>query len=75
MNYAVSEHFDRFIEKQVATGRYVSGEAVIEEGLRLVEAREAKLKSLRDHVEAAILEEGGYTDEELGEILANDENE
>ena len=75
MNIAIDEHFDRFIQDQIASGRFESGEAVVEAGLRLVEERESKLQALRDHVEAAIAEGGGYTDEELDEILAADDKD
>ena len=75
MNYVVGEHYDKFIRDQVALGRFESGEAVVEAGLRLVEARESKLQALRDHVEAAIAEGGGYTDEELDEILAAEDKD
>ena len=73
MNYAVGEHFDKFIQEQVASGRFASGDDVVKEGLRLVEERESKLRALREHVDAAIAEGGGYTDEELDEILAADD--
>jgi antitoxin ParD1/3/4 len=39
------------------------------EGLRLVEEREAKLKSLRDTIEVALAEGGELTDEEVGAEL------
>ena len=73
MNIAIDEHFDRFIREQVASGRYKSGEAVVEAGLRLVEARESKLQALRAHLEAARAEEGGFFDEELDAILLRGE--
>ena len=45
-------HWDRFIDKQVATGRYGSAGEVIREALRALEAREAKLSMLIAHLEA-----------------------
>lgn len=75
MNYAVDEYFDKFIQEQVASGRFASGDAVVRAGLRLVEEREARLKALRDHVDAAIAEGGSYTDEEVDEFLAANDYE
>ena len=73
MHYTVGEYFDKFIQDQVASGRYASGDEVVQEGLRLVEARVTSLQALRDHVDAAIAEGGSYTDAELDEILANED--
>jgi antitoxin ParD1/3/4 len=58
MNVSVGEHWEKFIEKAVHEGRYGSASEVVREGLRLVEERQAKLKALRDEINAAI-ESGG----------------
>jgi antitoxin ParD1/3/4 len=47
-SFALSEHFNAFIEQQVKEGRYASASEVVREGLRLLEARETQLKALRD---------------------------
>lgn len=44
---SLSDHFDRFIEQQIASGRYGSASDVIRTSLRLLEEREAKLEVLR----------------------------
>ncbi|KJV08788.1 hypothetical protein VZ95_15515 [Elstera litoralis] len=44
---SLGDHFARFIESQVAEGRYGSASDVIRAGLRLLEQREAKLTALR----------------------------
>jgi antitoxin ParD1/3/4 len=49
---SLGAHWDRFIDKQVATGRYSSADEVIREALRSLEAREAKLSLLIAHLEA-----------------------
>jgi antitoxin ParD1/3/4 len=45
-------HFTKFIERQVAEGRYNSASDVVRAGLRLLEEEEAKLAALR----AALIE-------------------
>lgn len=48
---SLGAHWNRFIDKQVATGRYSSADEVIREALRALEAREAKLSILIAHLE------------------------
>lgn len=71
MSYAVSKYFDEFIRKQVESGRYNNPTEVLEQGLRLVEEREAKLVALKNHIEAAIERGGSFTDEEVAEAIEN----
>jgi antitoxin ParD1/3/4 len=49
---SLGAHWNRFIDKQVATGRYSSANEVIREALRALESREAKLSILIAHLEA-----------------------
>ena len=53
-NINLTDHFDRFIEAEVGSGRYGNASEVVREGLRLIERRKreerAKLKWLRDAV-------------------------
>ena len=58
MNVSIGERWENFVAKVVREGRYGSASEVVREGLRLVEEREAKLKALRDEINAAI-ESGG----------------
>jgi antitoxin ParD1/3/4 len=51
-SFALGDHFNAFIERQVAEGRYASASDVVRAGLRLVEEEEAKLAALR----AALIE-------------------
>lgn len=50
-NINLTEHFDRFVERQVSSGRYGNASEIVREALRLLEEkeheREAKLKALR----------------------------
>jgi antitoxin ParD1/3/4 len=44
---SLGDHFTRFIERQLAEGRYNSASDVVRAGLRLLEEEEAKLAALR----------------------------
>jgi antitoxin ParD1/3/4 len=69
MNVSVGKHWEEFIEALVKQGRYASATEVMREGLRLVEEREAKLKALRETIEASLAEEGEMSDEEVAADL------
>jgi antitoxin ParD1/3/4 len=66
----LTEHFDRFIEAEVGSGRYGSASEVVREGLRLIERRKqeerAKLKWLRDAVREGLDQIGKEASAELG---------
>ncbi len=51
-SFSLGEHFNNFVETQVAQGRYASASDVVRAGLRLLEEQEAKLAALR----AALIE-------------------
>jgi antitoxin ParD1/3/4 len=51
---ALGDHFAGFVERQVVEGRYGSASEVIRAGLRLLEEHEAKVKFLRDAIDAGI---------------------
>ncbi|MGB8279210.1 MAG: type II toxin-antitoxin system ParD family antitoxin [Methylovirgula sp.] len=69
MNLSVGRHWEEFVDDLVKTGRYASATEVMQEGLRLVQEREAKLKALRDTIEASIAEGGENTDEDVSAFL------
>lgn len=70
MNVSVGERWETFIERVVREGRYGSASEVVREGLRLVEEREAKLKALRDEVNAAIEGGGDNTADDIDAMIA-----
>jgi antitoxin ParD1/3/4 len=51
-NISLTEHFDRFVESSVKSGRYLNASEVVREGLRLLEEKTRqdalKLKGLRE---------------------------
>jgi antitoxin ParD1/3/4 len=64
----VGDYFAKFIERQIAQGRYDSASDVVAAGLRLLEEHEAKLEALR----AALIEgeqSGAPTPFDLEEFL------
>lgn len=66
---SLSDHFDRFIDQQLESGRYASVSEVIREALRLMERREAKLQALRRAIDDG-LESGPATPFDIEEIIA-----
>ena len=54
----LGDHFNRFIAKSIASGRYSSASEVIRAGLRLLEAETTLLKSTRKALIAG--EKSGY---------------
>ncbi|RRN65062.1 type II toxin-antitoxin system ParD family antitoxin [Caulobacter sp. 602-1] len=50
----LSEHFQSFIEGQIAEGRYGSASEVVRAGLRLLESHEAKLAALKAAVKEGL---------------------
>ena len=69
MNVSIGQRWEGFVESVVRSGRYGSASEVVREGLRLVEEREARLRALRETIDASIAEGGGVTDEEMQESL------
>jgi antitoxin ParD1/3/4 len=47
---SLSDHFTKFIDEQVESGRYGSASEVIREGLRRIEAEERQLAWLREQL-------------------------
>lgn len=48
----LGDHFERFVSRQVASGRYASASEVVRAGLRRLEEDTAQLAALREAIEA-----------------------
>lgn len=46
-SFFLGDHFDDFIDRQLATGRYGSASEVVRAGLRLLEQEDAHLEAVR----------------------------
>ena len=46
-SFSLGEHFNQFIDEQVADGRYGNASEVVRAGLRVLEERESQLATLR----------------------------
>src|SRR6266513_1063301 len=78
-NVNLTEHFERFIEAGVMSGRFSDASEVVREGLRLLEQREqedkAKLEWLRGAAKEGFddIEHGDYvtlrSGKEIGEVI------
>ena len=64
-NVNLTEHFDRFIETGVTSGRFSSASEVVREGLRLLEQREREDKAKLEWLRAAAKE--GFDSIDRGE--------
>lgn len=69
MDVSIGPRWESFIESIVADGRYASADAVMREGLRLVEEREQKMKALRETIQASIARGGSHTADEVRQRL------
>lgn len=69
MNVSIGNHWEQFVDGLVKSGRYGSASEVVRDGLRLVEAREAKFKALKDDIADSIARGGSYTADEVREYL------
>lgn len=50
-SFVLDEHYQAFIDREIAAGRYRSVSEVIRSALRLLEDREAQLRALRTALE------------------------
>jgi antitoxin ParD1/3/4 len=66
-NVNLTDHFDRFIESGVKSGRFSNASEVVREGLRLLEQREREDKARIEWLRAAAKE--GFDDIERGDYV------
>jgi len=67
-NVNLTEHFDRFIEAGITSGRFSNASEVVREGLRLLEQREKEDQAKIDWLRAAAKE--GYADIQRGDSVS-----
>lgn len=70
MNVSLGDRWEGFIEQVVREGRYASAGDVVREGLRLVEEREARLRALRQTLDASIAAGVRVSEDEIDAALA-----
>jgi antitoxin ParD1/3/4 len=66
-NVNLTEHFDRFIEAGITSGRFSNASEVVREGLRLLEQREREDQAKIEWLRAAAKE--GFDDIECGDYV------
>ena len=66
-NVNLTEHFDRFIDAGINSGRFSNASEVVREGLRLLEQRELEDKAKLKWLRAAAKE--GFDDIERGDYV------
>ena len=54
MNVSLTQQLEKFVNKQVASGRYQTASEVVREGLRLMQEREEKLADLRREIQIGL---------------------
>lgn len=66
----LTDHFVRFIDEQVASGRYGSADEVVVEGLRLVEERERRWRMTGDDPAEDAWDESALSEEDARKLAA-----
>jgi antitoxin ParD1/3/4 len=64
-SYSIGKHFEAFIERLIASGRYSTASEIIRDGLRLIEEREQDREAKLEWLRAAIQEGLGSPVEEV----------
>ena len=67
----LGDHWEVFIKKEVASGRYGSASEVVRDALRTLEDKKTKLSALRVHLGegAEQAEQGEYINQSVNEML------
>jgi antitoxin ParD1/3/4 len=66
-SYTVGERYEKFIRKQVASGRYNNASEVVRAGLRLLESEEEERKRKLAELDALLAE--GLADIDAGRVV------
>lgn len=69
----LGEHFDKFINQQLNSGRYGSASEVVRAGLRALEDQEAKIINLRNMLVEG--ENSGVTDYSYDSLISELDND
>ena len=71
---SLGEHWEAFIKKEIASGRYGSASEVVRDALRSMEVRKTKLEALRAHLAegATQARNGDFVDDFSMDSLIND---
>ena len=69
MKFSIDERLEKFVEKSVENGLYRSPSEMVEEGLRLIEARDAALSRARQRLERSIANGGEISQSEMDDAL------
>lgn len=68
-SYAIGSHFEKFVKKQIESGRYSSASEVVREALRLLEEREelrvVRIEYLREKIQEGVNSGSGNPVEEV----------
>lgn len=69
MKISIDERLEKFVEKSVEDGFSRSASEIVEEGLRLIEARDAALLLVRQRLERSIADGGDISQSEMDDAL------
>jgi len=69
MKISIDERLEKFAEKSVEDGLYRSASQIVEEGLRLIEARDSALSLVRQRLERSIADGGDISQSEMDDAL------
>jgi antitoxin ParD1/3/4 len=50
----LGEHWEKFVKREIASGRYASASEVVRAALRELEERNKRLQALRDHLDEGV---------------------
>jgi antitoxin ParD1/3/4 len=66
--YGLGEHFEAFLEAQLATGRYTDVSEILQDALRLMQDRERRLGALDEAIERGLADIAAENVRDLDEV-------